>query len=392
MCESSSVREERHQREASKRKTHKIANMQWTLFVLILMGQCSFCLCRLYEYHLVKENKSWEEAQTYCRERYTDLAKVFDMTDMKRLNDSASHQGEAWIGLHKQTNVNRTWLWSLPEVKFNDSETEWKDGEPNDYGNNPENCVRIVNHKWLDVLCSRRFLFICYDEKNQKKFHLINKEKTWLEAQSYCREHHTDLVSGLTQLNDEEFKTETEPESNREVWIGLFRDTWRWSDESSFSFRFWDPDQFQDEDDKKCAMTVSNGKWSSDECTWDLGCDTTMTDQVILINESKTWEQALTYCRKNHRDLISITDPQKQRWAEEVGKQANTPYVWTGLLSSCTEGLWFWVTDEIVCYSNWSPYRERDTCGNNGVMETGGEHNWFKKNGSMEFNFICTKR
>ncbi|XP_068584385.1 macrophage mannose receptor 1-like isoform X1 [Cebidichthys violaceus] len=380
--------------------------MQWSLFVLILMGQCSFCLCRLYEYHLVKENKSWEEAQTYCRERYTDLAKVFDMTDMKRLNDSASHQGEAWIGLHNQTNVNRTWLWSLPEVKFNDSETEWKDGEPNDYGNIPENCVVMVNHKWVDIQCSKRRLFICYDEKKQKKFHLIHEKKTWLEAQSYCREHHTDLVSGLTQLNEEEFKTEIESVSNIYVWIGLFRDTWRWSDESSFSFRFWDPDQFKDEDDKKCAMTVSNGKWSSDECSKKkpFFC---YDDKLILIKENKTWEQALTYCRENHRDLVSITDHHQQRWAEERAKQANTPYVWTGLRYTCTEGLWFWVTDEIVCYSNWEPQHEMDECDMDecdmdecdmdecdmsGAMETGGEHKWFKKNASMEFNFICTKR
>ncbi|XP_068584391.1 C-type mannose receptor 2-like [Cebidichthys violaceus] len=385
MCESSSVREERHQREASKRKTHKIANMQWTLFVLILMGQCSFCLCRLYEYHLVKEKKSWEEAQTYCREHYTDLAKVFDMTDMKRLNDSASHQGEAWIGLHNQTNVNRVWLWSLPEVKFSDSETEWKDGEPNDK-EPPENCVVVEEHKWKDIPCNKEHEFICYDAKMQKKFHLMNETKTWLEAQSYCRENHTDLVSGLTQLNEEEFKTEIEPEKAKQLWIGLFRDTWRWSDESSFSFRFWDPDQFEDEDDKKCAMTVSNGKWSSDECSKKkpFFC---YDDKLILINESKTWEQALTYCRENHRDLVSITDPQKQRWAEEVAKQANSPYVWLGLLYSCPLDLWFWVSDNLVCYEKWG--NKTEACDIAVAMSAGEKHEWFSRSEKETYNFIC---
>ncbi|XP_031697694.1 C-type lectin lectoxin-Phi1-like [Anarrhichthys ocellatus] len=212
--------------------------MQWSLFVLILMGQCSFCLCRLYEYHFVEQNKSWEEAQTHCRDEFTDLAKVFDMTDMKRLSDLARNQGGAWIGLRNQSNVDRKWLWSLPGVEFNANETEWVGGEPNDV-NHPENCVMMKNHKWIDDHCHRRYPFICYDENNQNKYHLINESKTWLEAQSYCRERHTDLISGPTQLNDEEFK---KIELYKFVWIGLFRDTWRWSNGSSFSFRSWDPD------------------------------------------------------------------------------------------------------------------------------------------------------
>ncbi|KAK9524924.1 hypothetical protein VZT92_017281 [Zoarces viviparus] len=385
--------------------------MQWSLFVLILMGQCSFCLCRLYEYHFVEEKKTWDEARTYCRDKYTDLAKVFDMTDMKRLNDSAGNQGEAWIGLHNQSNVNRTWLWSLPGVKFNDSETEWDDGKPNDGTNNagynkepndlyyPENCVMMKNnHKWFDVPCTNKHPFICYDEPNQNKFHLIDERKTWLEAQSYCREHHTDLISVPTQLNHEELKNIA---PNQWVWIGLFRDTWRWSDGSSFSFRSWDPDLFEDEDGKKCAMTVSNGKWSSDNCSntkpfycyaRELVCDTTVADEVILINEKMTWEQAVTYCRMNHSGLISITNPQKQRWAEEVAKQATSTHVWTGLRFNCKEGMWFWVTGKIVCYNNWGPDYVFERCGMSGVMETGGDHKWSKKYDSMEFSFICTKR
>ncbi|KAM6894150.1 C-type mannose receptor 2-like [Lycodopsis pacificus] len=346
--------------------------MQWSLFVLILMGQCSFCLCRLYEYHYVEESKSWDEAQKYCRDHYTDLATVFDMTDMNRLHDSARNQGDAWIGLHKQNNVNRTWLWSLPGVEFNDSETEWADGEPTDGNNNRENCVKQI----------------------QNKFHLIKQEKTWREAQSYCREHHTDLVSGPTQLNDEEFKTEIEPERNRRVWIGLFRDTWRWSDESSSSFRSWDPDLFKDEDNKRCA-TVSNGKWSSDECsnTKPFFC---YDDEVILINKTKTWEQALTYCRENHHELVSITNPQEQRWVEDVAKQANSTHVWTGLRYTCTLGFWFWITDEAVKYDNWEPHGDMDEgdmdeCHMSGAMKTSGNHKWSKKDASMKFNFICTR-
>uniref|UniRef100_A0A8C9XCV8 C-type lectin domain-containing protein n=1 Tax=Sander lucioperca TaxID=283035 RepID=A0A8C9XCV8_SANLU len=83
--------------------------------------------------------------------------------------------------------------------------------------------------------------------------------KTWLDAQSYCRDNHTDLISGVKQLKD--FKKQYPNDVNQIFWIGLFRDCWSWSDGSSFSFRLWEQDP-----KKTCAMTTSDGKWSSDDC------------------------------------------------------------------------------------------------------------------------------
>ncbi|GLD57314.1 C-type lectin lectoxin-Enh4-like protein [Lates japonicus] len=107
--------------------------MKWSLFLLSLMGQCFLFTCRLYEYHYIDEDKTWSEAQSYCRENYTDLATVYDMTDMtdmKRLLKSTENQGEAWIGLCSNPGKeNRKWHWSLPGVEYNESETNWNGGE-----------------------------------------------------------------------------------------------------------------------------------------------------------------------------------------------------------------------------------------------------------------------
>ncbi|XP_047446179.1 L-selectin-like [Mugil cephalus] len=121
--------------------------MQWSL--LLVMGQCYFISCQLYQYHYVEDTKNWTEAQEYCREKYTDLATVSNMKDMKRLlEESTGNQTEAWIGLNNRTDVNRTWHWSLPGVEFKDNGTRWYDGEPNDHGN-VENCVGTRNSKWF---------------------------------------------------------------------------------------------------------------------------------------------------------------------------------------------------------------------------------------------------
>uniref|UniRef100_A0A3Q3AGF4 C-type lectin domain-containing protein n=1 Tax=Kryptolebias marmoratus TaxID=37003 RepID=A0A3Q3AGF4_KRYMA len=118
-------------------------------------------------------------------------------------------------------------------------------------------------------------------EKNTtQKFHLINDEMSWLKAQNYCRKHHTDLISGLNQLQDKQLQDKlqdkqqpSEPRSFKDdpyIYIGLFRDTWRWSDGSSFSFRHWN---LQFNNDKynsgQCAMTVfdDGGRWRNEDCT-----------------------------------------------------------------------------------------------------------------------------
>uniref|UniRef100_A0A3B5QBJ1 C-type lectin domain-containing protein n=1 Tax=Xiphophorus maculatus TaxID=8083 RepID=A0A3B5QBJ1_XIPMA len=87
----------------------------------------------LYEFHYINENKNWTEAQQYCRENHTDLATVTNMKDMKRLiNILPEGWRGAWIGLYYQTDGNRKWHWSVPGLEFNESETNWNRGEPDD--------------------------------------------------------------------------------------------------------------------------------------------------------------------------------------------------------------------------------------------------------------------
>ncbi|XP_039456739.1 macrophage mannose receptor 1-like [Oreochromis aureus] len=325
------------------------------LFLLILMGQCSLFLCRHYEYYFIEEPKTWDEAQRYCREGYKDLATVPNMKYMETLyTDSTENQANAWIGLYSISGKeNRRWHWSLPGVEFNAEEMKWRAGEPNDAGGHLENCAVIDSSSQLmDFGCSNDFTFICYNEQNTS-LNFIDNKKKWREAQSYCREHHTDLASGAEQLNEavSKFKSSDEPL----LWIGLFRDTWRWSDGSNYSYRHWRD-----------------------------------VEKFILINESKNWDEAVKYCREHHRDLVSITSLEQQELVQEKAKNANTSHIWLGLRYSCALDLWFWVNDQLVCYKNWANETDTGDCNLAVAMETGGEHKWFKKNDTEMFNFICS--
>ena len=110
---------------------------------------------------LINEPKTWEEAQRYCRENYTDLATVYDMNDTQRLSESVNTD-KAWIGLYSVPGKdNRVWHWSQPGVEVTWKEF-WAVSQPNDRGGS-QNCVAMDRNGWNDHKCCRDFAFICYD-------------------------------------------------------------------------------------------------------------------------------------------------------------------------------------------------------------------------------------
>ncbi|XP_078137952.1 lymphocyte antigen 75-like [Centroberyx gerrardi] len=242
--------------------------MQWSLFLIILMGQCSSSTRQPHVYHFINETKTWDEARKYCRENYTDLATIDNMEDMNRLIESAGgdNSSAAWIGLEKTG--GREWHWSLPGTEYNENETNWAPNEPNDKVG-IENCVWMKPEgNWIDNSCANKAWFICYNgTNNTDTFHLIEEEKTWRQAQDYCREKHTDLISGNQTFNEEVQRKMNSPDPSARYVIGLFRDSWKWSDGSNSSFRYW-PTHVPENPQGNCTVTRldQQGRWDSDRC------------------------------------------------------------------------------------------------------------------------------
>ncbi|KAI4799668.1 hypothetical protein KUCAC02_016733 [Chaenocephalus aceratus] len=157
------------------------------------------------QYYFVDEMKNMTEAQRYCREKYTDLATVHSVELVKLLKDSfRSNTSKAWIGLHDDRD---TWSWSLSNTSFNYfAQTSDSDRR--------EHCTlnSSVDELWDAAGCEEHFNAICFDVSGSSVTFVFTKisSMNWTEAQSYCRAHHTDLVS-MRQISENQ-KTYEDPQ------------------------------------------------------------------------------------------------------------------------------------------------------------------------------------
>uniref|UniRef100_UPI003AAED0E4 macrophage mannose receptor 1-like isoform X2 n=1 Tax=Centroberyx gerrardi TaxID=166262 RepID=UPI003AAED0E4 len=301
------------------------------------------------DFHFVNVAENYTDAKSYCRDKYTDLATVHNAADMDNLIASVpSNKDRAWIGL-EIGNVWR-WHWSSPDKGldfFN-----WKAGEPQK--SNQDICAAMnPGGEWFVSDCDTRQSFVC-DGSNDTGHIFIAERKSWREAQNHCRNI---LSSDLVSIQSaEENEAVQKVSQSRTVWIGLFKDRWKWSDGSNSSFRYW----------KK--------------------------ENLILIRENMTWNEAMSYCREHHVDLVYITAKEIHEWVAEKAKNATSSHVWLGLRYSCSFDFWFWIKSYAGCYQNWAPGQGPEGqygCGITGAIEATGGQQWVGLPETEKLNFIC---
>ncbi|KAL6481076.1 hypothetical protein MHYP_G00091560 [Metynnis hypsauchen] len=378
-------------------------DQKWVSVILLFSAVGGVSAYVPHRYLFVNESKNWTEAQSYCRQTYTDLATISNMEEMKKLNATLNNNlkdkpsSSIWIGLDR--GVTGVWHWSLAGCEGNQYRN-WSSGEPNNYMRSGEYCVVMYGNDgtWNDDICTKNKSFICYNEnkKTTESYVLINVIKSWRDAQSYCRENHTDLVSVRNQTENQQIWNLSSKSTTSDFWIGLFNDSWKWSDQSASSFRYWastQPDNQGGNENCTAVSMTDQGHWS------DVNCQNKLPficydNKLVLIKQNLTWREALRYCRDNHVDLVSVLSEEIQLWVKEVVQKASTELVWLALRHTCTQGFWYWVSGFSICYENWAPGNGTggEDCSpveRTGAVQSRGGQQWVSLPEDHKLNFIC---
>ncbi|XP_036420698.1 C-type mannose receptor 2-like isoform X1 [Colossoma macropomum] len=340
-----------------------------------------------HRYHFVNENKTWIEAQSYCRQTYTDLATINNMDKMKKVTEIVKDKSaKVWIGLEKVT-----WQWSLQDgtvYREGQSYSNWNTGEPNSNAGE-EMCVHIYGvGSWNDEYCSCLLPFVCF-EGEKSRYMFINHLKSWSDAQSYCREHYTDLASVTNLAENDEIKKAA---NGKVVWIGLFRVYWKWSDQSYSSFRYWkqnQPDIYSGKENCAHIVMTGGGYWNYANCEtkFPFICSEKKGSAYILIKEAKSWHEARNYCRERYTDLVIVRNQTENQQIFDSAKNSVNNSVWIGLFNN----FWRWADQSNSSFRYWASTQPDNNGGNQNctAVLTAEQGRWHDVNGNSQLPFIC---
>ncbi|XP_035998787.1 C-type mannose receptor 2-like [Fundulus heteroclitus] len=175
------------------------------------------------------------------------------MADQRNIRSSTPF----WNGLYF-TEVS--WNWSLVDKDFYQYDESnfmnWDSGQPSTNKVMPGCVVMTSSGMWRLHHCGNPYKPVCSNVTGQHvSFVFIDISMNWKAAQSYCREHLTDLAIPRNLSENEKIRALIP--AGVSGWIGLYRVTWKWSDGAMFIWSPWLPGE-PDEVGEKCTATVFN--------------------------------------------------------------------------------------------------------------------------------------
>uniref|UniRef100_A0A3P9L181 C-type lectin domain-containing protein n=1 Tax=Oryzias latipes TaxID=8090 RepID=A0A3P9L181_ORYLA len=124
------------------------------------------------QYHFVNQPLNWTEAQTYCRQKYTDLATIENSEEINELINTISSFGYSnyfWIGLYNE--INYRWSDGFTGSFTGNSYDYWT-SQDSSHSRSDQFCMGVYwypqnywNHYWFDSSCSSLFPFVCNNGK-----------------------------------------------------------------------------------------------------------------------------------------------------------------------------------------------------------------------------------
>uniref|UniRef100_A0A493SUN0 C-type lectin domain-containing protein n=2 Tax=Anas platyrhynchos TaxID=8839 RepID=A0A493SUN0_ANAPP len=109
-------------------------------------------------YYFSIDRMSWYKAKTQCEEMHSRLAIINSFAKQNFVMFRTRNE-RFWIGL-TDGNSEGEWEW-IDGTDYKSTFTFWKEGEPNNSGNN-EDCAHVwTSGQWNDVYCTFECYYLC---------------------------------------------------------------------------------------------------------------------------------------------------------------------------------------------------------------------------------------
>uniref|UniRef100_A0A673AID8 C-type lectin domain-containing protein n=1 Tax=Sphaeramia orbicularis TaxID=375764 RepID=A0A673AID8_9TELE len=125
----------------------------------------------------------------------------------------------------------------------------------------------LRNEPYLDICKLSQYMQIIF--RFSGKYYYVPLSKTWTAAQSYCRENFLDLAT-IENLEDWLEISQFLANDGIAYWIGLSRDSWKWSDQSNFEFTAWRSTEPRNQQGNEFCGYASAQGWGDTDCALEL--------------------------------------------------------------------------------------------------------------------------
>ncbi|XP_036444196.1 C-type mannose receptor 2-like [Colossoma macropomum] len=367
---------------------------------------------RTDNYIWISQYKTWAEAQRYCRQFYTDLASVRNLTENQRIVNITGGSG-VWIGLY------RTRLWSDQHSSTYENWRPYISYSPEEPDNGlyvfgqfgDQHCTAVSFSDlglWTDENCLATLPFVCYSKLCTglscvpHQYHFVNESKSWTEAQRYCRENYIDLatIDNMEEMN--RLINTVNGSYSGLAWIGLYDDldSWRWSlDDKSFykenvtNFRNWYIQKPVNWGGNHMCAVFSQfyATWWESFCsdTYPVICydgRVNATARYVFVNQYMNWTEAQRYCREHYTDLTSVRNETENKKLRSLVNYYYNYAAWIGLYRSRS-----WSDKSNSSFSYWKA-GQPDNAGQSEyctAVSFNDSGRWTDENCGRTFPFLC---
>ncbi|TRY88119.1 hypothetical protein DNTS_031499 [Danionella cerebrum] len=367
---------------------------------------------KVYHSEKILMQRTWTEAQFFCRALGADLASFHHYEDqafVKKLLSSMFQSTEGrwfWVGFTKRN-------------PFSFGAWEWSDGTPVvtsliEDTNEADSHLCAVYSDLTNTLsphsCDSKYEWICkvprgvelvkpywYSDQREPwvffrgaEYYFGSQPYPWETVSFACKMMGADLLSVHSSEELDFIKERITKESNY-WWIGLSASSTHnglsWTDGSALDYENWENGRFNQKPGKNCIqMSSQKGYWVAGSCKDRHGyvCKRRTVSLVedphephyigscpenwfyyghkcLFVHlpahpdEGKSWQEAQSICSSNQGSLVSIGDEIEQAYITML-LHGSTPGVWIGAKGRFSSK---WSNGKTLLYDNWEKINYR---------------------------------